>query len=210
MKTITVEKPTVEEAVAEALEVLKASKDEVEINVLQEPSKGLLGLIGSKVAKVQVNVVNGPEERAKKFLDEIMRQMDIEVEYDVTLKEDGMQIDITKVSEEDKGIIIGKRGNTLDEIQFLLNLVVNRKKENYIRVSLNVEDYRQKREETLKKLAKKTAEKCKYYNRKIKLEPMNPYERKVIHSALQDEVGIVTYSEGAEPFRRVVVDRKTK
>ena len=114
MKTITVEKPTVEEAVAEALEVLKASKDEVEINVLQEPSKGLLGLIGSKVAKVQVNVVNGPEERAKKFLDEIMRQMDIEVEYDVTLKEDGMQIDITKVSEEDKGIIIGKRGNTLD------------------------------------------------------------------------------------------------
>jgi len=167
-----------------------------------------LGILGSKVAKVKVTIVNGPEEKAREYIDTVFAKMDIDVEYEITFASNILKVEITKVDEEDKGIIIGKRGNTLDEIQFLLSLIVNKKRENYVKTIVNVEDYRQKREETLKKLAKKTADKCRYYNKKIRLEPMNPYERRVIHATLQDEKDIITYSEGEEPFRKVVVDRR--
>ena len=208
MKSIIVEKPTVDEAVKSALEELSSEINEVKIEVLKEPSKGLLGILGSKVAKVKVTIVNGPEEKAKEYIDTIFAKMDIVVEYEITFASNVLKVEITKVDEEDKGIIIGKRGNTLDELQFLLSLIVNKKRENYVKTIVNVEDYRQKREETLKKLAKKTADKCRYYNKKIRLEPMNPYERRVIHATLQDEKDIITYSEGEEPFRKVVVDKR--
>lgn len=208
MKNIIVEKPTVDEAVKSALEQLSSEINEVQIEILKEPSKGLLGILGSKVAKVKVTVVNGPEEKAREYIDTVFAKMDIKVEYEITFVSNVLKVEITKVDEEDKGIIIGKRGNTLDELQFLLSLIVNKKRENYVKTIVNVEDYRQKREETLKKLAKKTADKCRYYNKKIRLEPMNPYERRVIHATLQDEKDIITYSEGEEPFRKVVVDRR--
>lgn len=208
MKSIIVEKPTVDEAVKSALEELSSEINEVKIEILKEPSKGLLGILGSKVAKVKVTIVNGPEEKAKEYIDTIFAKMDIVVEYEITFASNVLKVEITKVDEEDKGIIIGKRGNTLDELQFLLSLIVNKKRENYVKTIVNVEDYRQKREETLKKLAKKTADKCRYYNKKIRLEPMNPYERRVIHATLQDEKDIITYSEGEEPFRKVVVDKR--
>lgn len=208
MKNIIVEKPTVDEAIKSALEQLRAEIDEVQIDILKEPSKGLLSILGSKVAKVKVTVVNGPEEKAKEFIDKIFSEMKIEAEYITSFESNVLKLDITRVNEDDKGIIIGKRGNTLDELQFLLSLIVNRRREAYVKTILNVEDYRQKREETLKKLAKKTADRCRYYNRKIKLEPMNPYERRVIHATLQDEKDIITYSEGDEPFRKVVIDRR--
>ncbi len=208
MKNIIVEKPTVDEAIKSALEQLRAEIDEVQIDILKEPSKGLLGILGSKIAKVKVTVVNGPEEKAKEFIDKIFSEMKIEAEYITSFESNVLKLDITRVNEDDKGIIIGKRGNTLDELQFLLSLIVNRRRESYVKTILNVEDYRQKREETLKKLAKKTADRCRYYNRKIKLEPMNPYERRVIHATLQDEKDIITYSEGDEPFRKVVIDRR--
>ncbi len=208
MKNIIVEKPTVDEAIKSALEQLRAEIDEVQIDILKEPSKGLLGILGSKIAKVKVTVVNGPEEKAKEFIDKIFSEMKIEADYITSFESNVLKLDITRVNEDDKGIIIGKRGNTLDELQFLLSLIVNRRREAYVKTILNVEDYRQKREETLKKLAKKTADRCRYYNRKIKLEPMNPYERRVIHATLQDEKDIITYSEGDEPFRKVVIDRR--
>lgn len=208
MKNIIVEKPTVDEAIKSALEQLRAEIDEVQIDILKEPSKGLLSILGSKVAKVKVTVVNGPEEKAKEFIEKIFSEMKIEAEYITSFESNVLKLDITRVNEDDKGIIIGKRGNTLDELQFLLSLIVNRRRESYVKTILNVEDYRQKREETLKKLAKKTADRCRYYNRKIKLEPMNPYERRVIHATLQDEKDIITYSEGDEPFRKVVIDRR--
>ncbi|HBB27960.1 MAG TPA: protein jag [Clostridiales bacterium] len=208
MKSIIVEKPTVDEAVKSALEELSSEINEVQIEILKEPSKGILGILGSKVAKVKVTIVNGPEEKAREYIDTVFAKMDIDVEYEITFASNILKVEITKVDEEDKGIIIGKRGNTLDEIQFLLSLIVNKKRENYVKTIVNVEDYRQKREETLKKLAKKTADKCRYYNKKIRLEPMNPYERRVIHATLQDEKDIITYSEGEEPFRKVVVDRR--
>ncbi len=208
MKSIIVEKPTVDEAVKSALEELSSEINEVQIEILKEPSKGILGILGSKVAKVKVTIVNGPEEKAREYIDTVFAKMDIDVEYEITFASNILKVEITKVDEDDKGIIIGKRGNTLDEIQFLLSLIVNKKRENYVKTIVNVEDYRQKREETLKKLAKKTADKCRYYNKKVRLEPMNPYERRVIHATLQDEKDIITYSEGEEPFRKVVVDRR--
>ncbi len=208
MKNVTIERATVEEAIKTALEELKAERNDVEIEVINEPSKGLFGLIGSKNAKVKVTVTNGPEEAASKFFDVLLKKMDISADYEVSFSDDVLKVDITRISEDDKGIIIGKRGKNLDEIQFLLNLIVNKGRQNYIRVIFNVEDYRAKREETLRRLANKMADKCRYYKRKVRLEPMNPYERRIIHSTLQEQNDIITYSEGEEPFRKVVIDLK--
>ncbi len=208
MKNVTIERATVEEAVKAALEELKAERNDVEIEVINEPSKGLFGLIGSKNARVKVTVTNGPEEAASKFFDVLLKKMDISADYEVSFSDDVLKVDITRISEDDKGIIIGKRGKNLDEIQFLLNLIVNKGRQNYIRVVFNVEDYRAKREETLRRLANKMADKCRYYKRKVRLEPMNPYERRIIHSTLQEQNDIITYSEGEEPFRKVVIDLK--
>jgi spoIIIJ-associated protein len=208
MKSIIVEKNSVDEAVTAALEELQAEKSEVEIEVIKEPTKGLLSFLGSKVAKVKVSVVNGPEEKTRKFFDVLLAKMNIVAELEIKYAANLLKVDIVKIDEDDKGIIIGKRGKNLDEIQFLLNLIINKGRENYIRVVFNVEDYREKREETLRRLAKKMAEKCRYYNHKVKLEPMNPYERRIIHSTLQEEKDIITYSEGDEPYRKVVIDRK--
>lgn len=207
MKNVTIERSTVEEAIAAALEELKAENDEVEIEIIKEPSKGFFGL-GSKDAKVKVTITNGPEERANKFLDILLKKMNIEADYEVNYSDNILKVDITKIGEDDKGIIIGKRGKNLDEIQFLLNLMVNKGRQNYVRVIFNVEDYRAKREDTLKRLAVKMADKCRYYKHKVRLEPMNPYERRIIHSTLQDEKDIITYSEGEEPYRKVVIDLK--
>lgn len=207
MKNVTIEKPTVEEAIAAALKELRAENNEVDIEIINEPSKGFFGL-GSKDAKVKVTITNGPEERARKFIDILLKKMSIEADYEVNYSDNILNVDIVKIGEDDKGIVIGKRGKNLDEIQFLLNLMVNKGRENYVRVIFNVEDYRAKREETLKRLALKMADKCRYYNRKVKLEPMNPYERRIIHSTLQDVKGIITYSEGEEPYRKVVIDQK--
>ena len=207
MKNITIEKSTVEEAIAAALEELHAENTDVEIEIIKEPSKGFFGL-GGKDAKVKVTITNGPEERAMKFLDILLKKMRIEAEYEVNYSDNVLNVDIVKIGEDDKGIVIGKRGKNLDEIQFLMNLMVNKGREGYVRVIFNVEDYRAKREETLKRLAVKMADKCKYYKRKVKLEPMNPYERRIIHSTLQDEKDIITYSEGNEPYRKVVIDLK--
>lgn len=208
MKNVTIERATVDEAVKAALEELKSEREEVEIEVISEPSKGLFGLIGSKNAKVKVTITNGPEERTKKFFDVLLKKMDIEADYEIGFSDNVLKVDIVKINEDDKGIIIGKRGKNLDEIQFLLNLIVNRGRQDYVRVIFNVEDYRAKREETLKKLANKMAEKCRYYKHKVRLEPMNPYERRIIHSTLQDYDDIITYSEGEEPYRKVVIDLK--
>ncbi len=207
MKNVTIERSTIEEAIAAALEELKAENNEVEIEVIKEPSKGFFGL-GSKDAKVKVTITNGPEERANKFFEILLNKMNIEANYEVSYSDNILKVDIIKIGEDDKGIIIGKRGKNLDEIQFLLNLMVNKGRQNYVRVIFNVEDYRAKREDTLKRLAVKMADKCRYYKHKVRLEPMNPYERRIIHSTLQDEKDIITYSEGEEPYRKVVIDLK--
>jgi spoIIIJ-associated protein len=208
MKFVVKTAKTVEEALQEALIDLKATEKDVEYEVIEEASKGLFGLIGTKEAKVKVVLKNDPEETADKFLDGILKGMGIIALHDISIEDDILKIEINNISSSDMGILIGKRGNTLDSIQYLLSLAINKDRENYLRVLLDAEGYRAKREETLKRLANKMAEKAKYSKRPVKLEPMNPYERRIIHSALQEFDGVSTYSEGNEPYRRVVIVSK--
>lgn len=208
MKFVVKTGKTVEDALQEALIELKATEKEVEYEVIEEAAKGLFGLIGTKEAKIKVVLINDPEETASKFLDGILQGMGIIALSDISIVEDIMNIEITNISSSDMGILIGKRGNTLDSIQYLLSIAINKNRENYLKVILDAEGYRKKREETLIRLANKMAEKAIYSKKPVKLEPMNPYERRIIHSALQTFEGVNTYSEGNEPYRRVVIVMK--
>ncbi len=157
-----------------------------------------------KTAKVPAN----PEEairRAETFLKDLFRTMGMEVEMKSVFEEDTLAIDITG---DDMGILIGKRGQTLDSLQYLTSLVVNKGKASYVRVKLDTEDYRNRRKATLENLAKNIAYKVKKTRRPVFLEPMNPYERRIIHSALQNDPYVTTHSEGEEPCRKVVVTLK--
>jgi len=161
MKFVVKTAKTVEEALQEALIDLKATEKDVEYEVIEEASKGLFGLIGTKEAKVKVVLKNDPEETADKFLDGILKGMGIIALHDISIEDDILKIEINNISSSDMGILIGKRGNTLDSIQYLLSLAINKDRENYLRVLLDAEGYRAKREETLKRLANKMAEKAK-------------------------------------------------
>ena len=253
----------IDEAVELALKDLKVSKDEVEIEVLEEPSKGFLGL-GSKLAKVRVTVKEeepvqnnsieeaetytfeesepaaeqetsqtvyaGKEERSEEkpkrrsianerpeglepaddhmavdFLKKTTQEMGMELEFSCMANEENVYIDIKG---EEAGNIIGKRGQTLDAVQYLTSLVVNKDSSKYIRVIIDAENYRAKREKTLQQLADRLAGKVVRTKRSVRLEPMNPYERMVIHAALQGNKKVTTRSEGEEPYRRLIIDLK--
>lgn len=208
MKFVVKTAKTVEEALKEALVELDAKEEEVKVEVIEEPSKGLFGLIGAKEARIMVSLINDPVELSDQFIQNVLSHMGIKATN--LIKKDGnvLYVEITDISPSDMGILIGKRGNTLDSIQYLLSLAVNKNREDYLKVVVDSEGYRLKREETLRKLAGKMAEKAKYSKRPVKLEPMNPYERRIIHSTLQNFEGVNTYSEGDEPFRRVVIVAK--
>lgn len=206
MKTIEMTGRNVEEAVKNALAELKVTEDKIEYEVLDEGSKGLFKLIGAKPARILVKVKRDYIYEAKTFIRDVLTSMGVRAE--IRIKEEDNVVNIS-LTGPDMGIIIGYRGETLDSLQYLVSLVVNKGHETeYKRVVLDTENYRQKREETLKRLAIKTAEKVRRSGRSFKLEPMNPYERRVIHSALQNDPRIQTFSEGDEPFRRVVIDVK--
>jgi spoIIIJ-associated protein len=207
MNYIIKESETVEKAVSMALEELKADINEVDIDILQNPSSGFLGIM-AKDAKVKVSIVNGPKEKASNFLDLLLKKMNITCDYEIDFDNDTLDIVVNNIEGKDKGILIGKRGNNLDSLQYILSLIVNKGRNNYVRTIVDIDGYRDKREKTLERLALKKADKCRYYKKKIKLEPMNPYERRIIHSALQSEKDIITYSEGEDPYRRVVIDLK--
>ncbi len=205
MKTKTFTAKTAEEAIRLGLSEWNVGEDEVQIDIIEEASKGFLGF-GQKDAVVRLTLLFDPVKIAEEFLGRIFQGMGIEATIHSEYSEGDLKIKVEDISSEDKGILIGKRGNTLDSLQYLTGLTVNKSnREQFIRVAIDVEDYREKREETLKQLALRMAEKAKKTRRSIKLEPMNPYERRTIHSALQGVQGISTYSEGAEPFRRVVI-----
>lgn len=239
----------VETATALALDELKCSKDEVKITVLEEPSRGFLG-IGSKLAKVRVekievsendkteeievteevketvteetaenetsevaskklirpdNMKEIEEHPALSFLKETTEKMGLELSFKAYADDNNVFIDIAG---KDAGTIIGKRGQTLDAVQYLTSLAVNKKSEDYVRVVLDAENYRSKREKTLERLAHRLADKVVRTKRSVKLEPMNPYERMVIHAALVNSPKVKTRSEGEEPYRRVVIELK--
>lgn len=208
MNFIEMNGKTIEEAIQKALQALKATEDEVDIEIIDEGSKGLFKIFRGKEAKVKVTVKKNYKDEAKDFLRKILNTMGILAEIKVNEENDVLKINLIGPN---MGLIIGHRGETLDSLQYLVNLAVNKNNEGkYKKVTLDTENYRSKREETLKKLAGKMAYKVRKTNKPIKLEPMNPYERRIIHSALQNDFSIVTYSEGDEPYRRVVIDLKKK
>lgn len=196
---------TIEEAIENGLQELDKTKDQVDVKIIDIPSKGFLGFIGSKMARVRMTIVDNPEEDAIEFLNNLFKEMDLLVKINTEVKENVLNIDLEG---DNMGIVIGRRGQTLDSIQYLVSLVVNKDRERYIRVFLDTEDYRKKREETLVRLANKIARKVKKIDKKLVLEPMNPYERRVIHSTLQGNAFVQTYSEGEEPYRKVAIAPK--
>ena len=176
MKTIEMTGKTIDEALENALNELKLTKDRVDVEIIDEGNKGFLNLIGVKPAKIRVSVKRNAVEEAKTFLEEVLSSMGVEAKLEATEENDNIFINI---SGDKMGLVIGYRGETLDSLQYLVSLVVNKDhSEAYKRVTLDTENYRKKREETLIKVAEKTAYKVKKTGRPYKLEPMNPYERR--------------------------------
>lgn len=201
MKFVEKSGKSVEEALRLALIELDASREQVEIEVLDEGSKGFLG-IGAKETRIRVSKKNSVTDVAHNFLSSLLKEMNIAAEIEIVLGQDALNINIIG---EDMAILIGKRGQTLDSLQYLVSLVVNKERDDYLRVVLDTENYRAKRKETLEGLAEKLASKVKKSRKNVILEPMNPYERRIIHSALQNNPNVSTKSEGDEPYRKVVI-----
>ncbi len=197
---------TVDDAITAACQRFLVTSDRLEYEVTEEGSSGFLGF-NAKPAKILARVKGSAADRARDFLNDVLSAMKMTVVVDVNYDEENHFLDIN-LKGEDMGVLIGKRGQTLDSLQYLVSLVVNKEAEEYIRVKVDTEDYRKRRKETLENLAKNIAYKVKRTKRSVSLEPMNPYERRIIHSALQNDKFVTTHSEGDEPFRHVVVTLK--
>ena len=197
---------TVDDAITEACTSLSVTSDKLDYVVIEEGSTGFLG-IKSKAAVIKAKVKDSLEDRVKDFLKDVLAAMNIEASVKLTFDEAERNMDIELVG-DDMGLLIGKRGATLDSLQYLASLVANKGTDDYIRVKVDTENYRERRKETLENLAKNMAFKVKRTKRPVSLEPMNPYERRVIHSALQNDKYVTTHSEGEEPYRHVVVTMK--
>jgi len=208
MKIIEKSGKTIDEAVNIALSELNASREDVEIEVINEGKRGVFG-IGSELATVRVKMEESPLKKGEEYIKDILGRLEIEASLNSSFEDETVNIEIVGNSEE-VGRIIGRRGDTLDALQYLTSLVVNKDEEDYIRVNVDTENYRDKREETLRKLAKRMASVVSKTRRSFTLEPMNPNERRIIHSTLQEYNNISTYSTGQEPNRCVVITTKKK
>lgn len=198
---------TIDDAKRAALEELQVAENMVEFEVLEEPSKGFLGLIGNKPARILARLRElTPAEKAEEFLASIFEAMKLEVRIDPMDTKDGVVMNLIGGN---LGILIGKHGQTLDSLQYLANLAANKGLvEDKVRIILDIENYRSRREDTLRRLAMRLADKVRRTGERIVLEPMNRHERKIIHMALQNNYRISTYSSGEEPYRKVVIELK--
>lgn len=198
---------TIDDAKRAALEELQVAENMVEFEVLEEPTKGFLGLIGNKPARILARLRElTPAEKAEEFLASIFEAMKLEVRIDPMDTKDGVVMNLIG---ENLGILIGKHGQTLDSLQYLANLAANKGLvEDKVRIILDIENYRSRREDTLRRLAMRLADKVRRTGERIVLEPMNRHERKIIHMALQNNYRISTYSSGEEPYRKVVIELK--
>ena len=195
----------VEEAVTNACIDLGITTEKLEYDVIEKGTNGFLG-IGSKPAVIKARKNETPEDIVREFLSKVFEAMELTVKLDIDMKEDEKENTINiDIVGDDVGILIGKRGQTLDSLQYLVSLVVNKDSDKFIRVKLDTENYRERRKATLENLAKNIAIKVKRIRKPVALEPMNPYERRIIHSALQNDKYCTTRSEGEEPYRHVVV-----
>ena len=209
MEFVEVSAKTVSDAITEACQKFSVTSDKLEYEVVQEGSSGFLG-INAKPAIIKAKIKEEEKTidmKAKDFLSDIFKSMNLAVVIDAKYDDIENTLDID-LSGDEMGVLIGKRGQTLDSLQYLVSLVVNKDVEDYIRVKIDTENYRQRRKETLENLAKNISYKVKRTRRPVSLEPMNPYERRIIHSALQNDKYVTTHSEGDEPYRKVVVTLK--
>ena len=197
---------TVEDALTEASIQLGITSDKLEYEVIEKGSSGFLG-IGSKNAVIKVCKKCSVEDEVRNFLVQVFSAMEMEVEISIKVNEEDKFIDV-ELKGPDMGVLIGKRGQTLDSLQYLTNLAINKHFDSYYKIKIDTEDYRHRRKETLENLAKNISYKVKRTKHSVSLEPMNPFERRVIHSALQNDRYVTTHSEGEEPYRHVVVTLK--
>ncbi|MFB5663519.1 RNA-binding cell elongation regulator Jag/EloR [Alteribacillus sp. HJP-4] len=203
MKTVKISGKTVDEAISLAMQKLEVnSQEEIEYEVLDQGSKGFFGIIGFKPAVIEAAPKIDPVEEAAAFLRQVI--LDMQVDVDIELINKGRETEFQLIG-KDIGVLIGKRGKTLDSLQYLVNLVANRNSDKYARIILDAENYRERRQEALEHLADRLADKARRTGRKVVLEPMNARERKIIHTALQNSTDIETYSDGTEPRRHVVI-----
>ena len=207
MEYIEVSAKTVEDAISEAAIKLEVPSDKLEYEVITEGSAGFLGLIGSKPAVIKARKKFNLVDHTKDFLARLFKAMNVSVNSTVDYDEENRTMNIV-FDGEDMGLLIGKRGQTLDSLQYIISLVVNKESDSYIRIKVDTENYRERRKATLENLAKNLAYKVKRTRRPVSLEPMNPCERRVIHSALQNDRYVETHSEGEEPYRKVVITLK--
>ncbi len=205
MKTIEKIGKTIDEAVDKALQELDATRDEVDVDILEEPSKGILGLINVRPAKVKVTLKDDPSKRASGLLKSIFHSIDMDIKINISENERAVFIDLEG---NDLGILIGRRGETLDALQYLLNLAANKNQEIRKKIIVDIEGYRGRREKTLQRLALKLADKAKQRGRNVVLEPMSAQERRIIHTTLQGREDIYTFSEGDEPYRKIKISPK--
>ncbi len=205
MREITASGQTVEDAVKSALEQLQTTEDQVEIDIIDEGKRGILGIFGSKLSVVHVKQLKNQIEEAETFILEIAENMGVHIELNTTVEDNFVTFDMQG---EGIALLIGKRGQTLNALQYLVQLAINKDGKQFYRVMLDAEGYRGRRKETLETLAIRMAEKAKRINKKVALEPMPAYERKIIHTALQDRSDVTTESGGVEPHRHVVIKLK--
>ena len=206
MEFIEISAKNVDDAITQATVQLGITSDQLEYEVLDKGSTGFLG-IGSKNAVIKARKKFSIDENVVEFLSSIFDAMKMEVEILVAVNEEEHIIEV-ELKGDDMGILIGKRGQTLDSLQYLTNLAINKHSDEYYKVKIDTEDYRKRRKETLENLAKNIAYKVKRTKRPVSLEPMNPFERRIIHSALQNDRYVTTHSEGDEPYLHVVVSLK--
>ena len=206
MDSVRQEAKTVVDAINKGLKKLDISRDEAEVNIIKEGSKGFFGLIGGENDVVDIKVKKDPVKLGKEFIEEVFSSSKLEVKVEVVKDKTNEEQVMYNLSSPDLGIVIGHRGETLDALQYLTSLVVNRETEEYYRVLLDAEGYRERRKETLIRLANKLAKKAIKTKRKVVLEPMPPHERRIIHMALKDNNKVKSYSKGEEPFRKVMIE----
>ncbi|OPH53574.1 DNA-binding protein [Paenibacillus ferrarius] len=202
MKKIVVTGKTIEIAVKSGLAQWQVSEDRVNIHILEQPSRGLFGFIGSKEAKVELELIPDPLEEAIAFLQDMFEAMQISITIDTRKDREGF---VLNMSGSELGILIGKRGQTLDALQYLVNIVANRYANSHFRIILDAENFRDRRKKTLEELAVRLANRVIKSKKEVILEPMNSQERKIIHAELQGHPVVKTYSKGEEPNRRVVI-----
>ena len=206
-KKIEIKSKTKEEAIQTALLKLGVEEKDIEVNVIQNPSKGFLGLIGSKDGIYEITVIKKEEiEIAKEFVENMLQKSKINAKVNAVQEDNLIKISIEG---KEAACLIGRRGETLDAVQFLTGLALNKiNKDSHMRVLVDIENYRSKREESLVRYARKVAREVAKTRRTKKLDYMNPYERRIVHSALQNDKYVITYSEGTDPYRRLVIEYK--